>query len=55
MFSEFYAFLGTVVARMTANPVEDILLILSACAVVTVFSAVLLARAIRRRLSNKSK
>ena len=55
MFSDIYAFLGTVVARLTANPVEDILLILSACAVVVVFSAVLWARAFRRRISNKTK
>jgi len=55
MFSDIYAFLGTVVARMTANPVEDILLILSACAVIVVLSSVLLARALRRRISNKSK
>lgn len=55
MFSDVYAFLGTVVARMTANPIEDILLILSACAVVVVFSAVLWVRALRRHISNKTK
>lgn len=55
MFSKFIAILNAFVAFLTANPVEDVLLILSGCAVVIVFSAVLLARAARRRYFDKSK
>lgn len=54
MFSKFIAILNSFVAFLTANPVEDVLLILSGCAVVIVFSAVLLARAARRRYFDKS-
>lgn len=55
MFSEFFALICTLVTFITANPVEDILLTLSFCAVIVVFSAVMLMRAVRRRAGNKSK
>ena len=55
MFTEFFAFISNVVSLMSANPIEDILLILSACAVGVVLSAVLIARAVRRRINNKTK
>ena len=55
MFTELFALISNIVSLMSSNPLEDILLILSACAVGVVFSAVLLARAIRRRVNNKTK
>ena len=55
MFSDIFALICSVVAFITANPIEDVLLILSVCAVVVVFSTVMLVRAVRRRACNKSK
>ncbi len=55
MFTELFALISNIVALMSSNPLEDILLILSACAVGVVFVAVIIVRAIRRRINNKTK
>lgn len=55
MFNSLFALIGNFASLITATPIEDVLLILSACGVAVVYSGVMLARAIRRRVTNSAE